>query len=150
MTNNTDNKRIIIGIGSKARQGKDTAAEYLEEKYGCKVIHFADALYDECRNSNILYKTETNTLYLKTYNEEYFELPDPPLIFLEWLKEKAVPKNDLPYDADLFYGGMTGKEGTLLQFWGTEFRRKQFDWDYWVDKVKEQILGNPDMDYLVP
>ncbi|MCP4725996.1 MAG: hypothetical protein GY863_13220 [bacterium] len=150
MTDNTDNKRIIIGIGSKARQGKDTAAEYLEEKYGCRVVHFADALYDECRNSNILYKTDTNTLYLKAYDEEYFELPDPPLIFLEWLKEKAFPKNDLPYDADLFYGGMTEKEGTLLQFWGTEFRRKQFDWDYWVDKVKEQILGNPDMDYLVP
>ncbi|MFC1493533.1 hypothetical protein ACFL6O_06180 [candidate division KSB1 bacterium] len=150
MTNNNDSKRLIIGIGNKARQGKDTAAAYLEEKYGCIRIHFADALYDECRNANILYKTVTNTLYLKTYVEDYFEYPDPPEIFLDWFRDKAVEKDDLPYDADLFYGGMAGKEGTLLQFWGTEFRRKQFYWDYWVDKVKEQILSNPEKDYLVP
>ncbi len=148
--NMTENKRLIIGIGSKARQGKDTAAEYLQDKYGCVVIHFADALYDECSNANILYKDEVNTLFLKPVDEDYFEYPDPPEIFVEWLKDRAEKKNDLPFNADFFYGGMKEKEGTLLQFWGTEFRRRQFYWDYWVDKVKEQILTDPGQDYLVP
>lgn len=43
---------LIIGIGHKARQGKDTAARYLRELLPlCNVVRiaFADALKDYCR-----------------------------------------------------------------------------------------------------
>ncbi|MFC1564417.1 hypothetical protein ACFL6G_05735 [candidate division KSB1 bacterium] len=150
MINKKQNTRLIIGIGNKARQGKDTAASFLEEKYGCAVIHFADALYDECHNANIIYRINTNTLYLKTNDEDFFKYKNPPDLFLKWLETKSEQKSGLPFGADLFYGGMKEKEGTLLQFWGTEFRRKNFNWDYWVDKVKDRILADPERDYLVP
>jgi len=45
---------------------------------------------------------------------------------------------------------MKDKDGTLLQFWGTEFRRKMLDWDYWVNKVKEVIDKEPGKDYVIP
>ena len=45
---------------------------------------------------------------------------------------------------------MKKKDGRLLQFWGTEFRRKKINWDYWVNKVKEKIDAEPDRDYVIP
>ena len=37
---------IRIAFGCQARVGKDTACEYLKEKYGGTVYHFSDPLYD--------------------------------------------------------------------------------------------------------
>ncbi|MCH8285021.1 hypothetical protein IIB79_00660 [candidate division KSB1 bacterium] len=148
--------RVIIGIGHKARQGKDTAAERLQKIFECTIIHFADALYEECRNATILYKEEdksgeiASALYLKTNDEDYYHFTEFNDTITGWIKKNGVRIADLPYDADLRYDGMTEKDGTLLQFWGTEFRRKEFNWDYWVDIVKKEIEANPDRDYIIP
>lgn len=40
---------MIIGLGYKARSGKDTAAAYMHEHYGFTVVAFADALKSACR-----------------------------------------------------------------------------------------------------
>jgi len=40
---------MIIGLGYKARSGKDTIANYLKEVHGFKRIAFADALKEACR-----------------------------------------------------------------------------------------------------
>lgn len=149
-------KRTIIGIGHKARQGKDTIADYLNRKYGCRTIHFADALYDECRNATILFvpgdgtAEESPVLYLKTSDEEYFRFEDPDETIINWIKEKGKPEKNLPYNALLLYDGMTEKDGTLLQFWGTEFRRKRFSWNYWTDIVRKTIDENPGTDFIIP
>lgn len=44
-------KTLVIGLGHKARHGKDTAAQFFAEAYPGKVmrIGFADALYAYCR-----------------------------------------------------------------------------------------------------
>ncbi len=144
------NKRLIIGIGHKARQGKDTAAEHLNELFQCRVIHFADALYEECRNATILYKDSMAELYCKTNSEDFFRFDHPNENIIYWIKEKGEQKPELPFDADYYYGGMKDKDAVLLQFWGTEFRRKQIAWDYWVDKVRSEIEKYPDEDFLIP
>jgi len=143
-------KRLIISIGHKARQGKDTAALHLQKVFGCRIIHFADALYDECKHSTILYKDNPPTLFLKTYDEDFFHFPNPGETIINWIKQNALPRDNLPFGAQLYYGGMKEKDGTLLQFWGTEFRRKRFSWDYWVDKVRDEIVAHPDDDYIIP
>jgi len=142
--------RLIIGIGHKARHGKDTAAEYLRSKYGCAIIHFADALYEECQNAEILLTEEPPALYLKPRGEDYFRYPDPPEPLIEWMRSKGERRRGLPFRAGLYYGGMNNKDGTLLQFWGTEFRRKNCGWDYWVDKVRTALEADRDSDFLVP
>lgn len=40
---------MVIGIGNKARSGKDTLADYLCGVYGAQKIRIAAPLYDECR-----------------------------------------------------------------------------------------------------
>jgi len=144
------NNRILIGIGHKARQGKDTAADYLSKKYGAVIIHFADALYKECEHAEILYKEASSSLWLKPPGEPYFHYPRPPQAFVEWMCEKGERKSGLPFDADIIFGGMKKKDGVLLQFWGTEFRRKCFAWDYWVDKVRAYIDTHQESDFIVP
>lgn len=142
--------KMILGIGSKARQGKDTAAEFLISKYGFILIHFADALYDECRNCNILYNESENIFYMKCYDEDYHKFKNPPEHIKMWIKSNGIKESNLPFGAQLIYIGMKNKDSTILQFWGTEFRRKMFNWDYWVNKVKEKIEENPDKDYVIP
>lgn len=39
-------KPLRIAFGHKARVGKDTACNYLKNKYGGTILHFSDALYD--------------------------------------------------------------------------------------------------------
>ena len=141
---------MIIGIGHKARQGKDTAAEILELKYGFIVIHFADALYDECRNSTIIYNDKDNMFYMKCYDEEYYKFENPPEHIKKWILSNGSMESGLPLNGRLIYRGMKEKDGALLQFWGTEFRRKKFDWDYWVKKVKDVIDNEPENDYVIP
>ena len=41
----------LIGVGHRARQGKDTTANFIStHRKNVHVLHFADALYDEVRN----------------------------------------------------------------------------------------------------
>ncbi len=40
---------MVLGLGHKARHGKDTAAAWLVQKYGATRFSFADALYAYCR-----------------------------------------------------------------------------------------------------
>ncbi|MFC1555080.1 hypothetical protein ACFL7D_10625 [candidate division KSB1 bacterium] len=144
-----ENKRIILGLGHKARQGKDTAADYLMKNYNCRVIHFADALYDECRKGNILYREDPSAFFIKPLNEDYFILNDPDDSIIDWIKKNGSREEGLQHSADYVYRGMIEKDGTLLQFWGTEFRRRNFGWDYWVDIVRELVESNPDIDYVI-
>ena len=137
-------------MGHKARQGKDTAARHLQKLFGCRIIHFADALYDECRKATILYKENPPTLCLKTNGGDFFHFSGPREIIIDWVKKNGVSKNGLPFGAELYYGGMKEKDGTLLQFWGTEFRRKEFSWDYWVDIVRAEIDADPSCDFIIP
>ena len=142
--------RVIIGIGHKARQGKDTAAACLQQEFGCTILHFADALYEECRKATILFKDTPPVIYFKTGEEDFFRYENPPETIVHWIQEKGIPKNGLPFEAQLFFGGMREKDGILLQFWGTEFRRKLFCWDYWVDKVRAVIESSPHIDFIIP
>lgn len=43
-------KRILIALGFRARAGKNTVADYLEDAYGFKQTAFADALKEGCRH----------------------------------------------------------------------------------------------------
>jgi len=141
---------LIIGIGHKARQGKDTAAEFLCNKYGFTIIHFADALYDECRNCTVLFNEFENVFYLKCYDEDYYRFENPTENMIDWIKMRGEQKLGIPFNSQWVYNGMKEKDGTILQFWGTEFRRRKVNWDYWVDKVKQVIEKDPKKNYVIP
>jgi len=44
---------MIIGLGHRARNGKDTVAKMLKEQLqNVEIIHWADGVYEECENKN--------------------------------------------------------------------------------------------------
>ena len=129
---------MIIGLGHKARNGKTITAEYLRLKYNFYIINFADALYEECRNS---YQ------YINVGSRENHLWPviadDRAVINKQTGKVPIdVPESLVPY-LNVIRTGMSEKCAPLLQWWGTDFRRKYFGADYWVNKVRS-ITQNPE------
>lgn len=126
---------LIIGLGYKARRGKDTAARAIIEARGkqfdIRRYAFADALK---REVNTAAETAGGMLALFTQLATHgAPLPNgATLQFPEWVG----------YDRN---ADMTdplcplGKQRKLLQWWGTDYRRNRCDRFYWVRRLKEQL-----------
>ncbi len=136
---------MIVGIGNRARQGKDTVAKMVQELTPeCKIIHFSDGLYQEVSTPGpplILYtESEIGRYYLlrssltnyDTYHE--FEVPKLHNIFLS----RGIH----------VYDRMHGKDGEMLQFWGTDYRRKFYGEDYWIKKLAKNLKVGEN--YIIP
>lgn len=160
----------VVGLGYKARQGKDTSASYFKYLIGSNahILHFADGVYEEVNNKHRLYplievfyyddeiKYHINTidnengniLYTNIYNKT--EVPALHNIFLK----KSKLSNDLSddeiytnfvYDANIQFWGQNEKMPLMLQFWGTDFRREKCSNNYWINKVKcdiDKLINN--------
>lgn len=136
---------VLIGFGHRARSGKDTAiAAILQENkrrktlrdpeypaYAMRRYGFGDELKLEVNQAVEVFSFPRDIRFLwdKNYwlvNErgDFVQLP-------EWVEYDPNPDMTdplCPY----------GKQRTLLQWWGQEFRRN-IDPDYWVTKLKQRI-----------
>jgi hypothetical protein len=145
---------LLLGFGSKARQGKDTAAtaiktyydkknEYFEEigiarkkegliKVG--IFKYAAALYEEVnawlKQAEDFGSVPGQLYFVTDENQKVHPIP-------EWVQPDPNPEISplAPY----------GKHPKLLQWWGTEFRRNNFGQDYWVKKTFANIPANLDI-----
>lgn len=125
---------IIIGVSGKARSGKGEFAKIAVEKFGFTQVSFAGALKKEVESflteHGVPY--ERRNLYGENADkEETFVIPESEYIPIQGL------------------AGMYGDHGhasfrSLLQWWGTEFRRNQSE-NYWVDQVLAQCVETYDM-----
>ena len=151
----------LIGLGHRARNGKDTVANMLKEKIdNVEIIHWADGVYEECANTDTEYpliKKEFDTP-VKTW---YSVLDNKRDGF-----RKAISSIDDPYLHKIFterditiYHRMTDKDPEILQFWGTNFRRRLCNHDYWVNltvkkaqaiamKMDKGIIAIPDTRFI--
>jgi len=122
---------LIIGFGHKARHGKDEAVKALVSLCGCPTpcirrYGFADALKREVTEA------------AETVGDmwEFMVALDP--LLPSWVKYDSNPDMTDPLCP-------LGKQRTLLQWWGTEYRRAQ-DPDYWVKKTMARISEeNPEV-----
>jgi hypothetical protein len=128
---------IVIAFGNKARQGKDYIARFMKEAVEATegevfVVHWADALYDECRNCQR--EKPLIEKKIKQGKEVYFLLTSdiPEGYFAE---EVPLIKNFMDVRDLAIYWGMDVKDSWLLQAWGTGLRRRYFGEDYWVKKT---------------
>lgn len=119
---------LIIGLGHRARQGKNTLADYIKEMYGNKyyirLYSFAEELK---REVNEIYEKHGNWDDAFTYINKQVEGGLP-----HWVTIQAGELLDMtdplcPY----------GKQRTLLQFWGTY--RREISPNYWVKKVASKL-----------
>lgn len=138
---------VILGFGYRARSGKDTAvAEIIkqrglikalgiysapenQERYDIRKYSFADALRKEV--DDLLQKSGgamnflvvNRPTHLMQANENFIELPD-------WVQMEFNPEVSEQYPL--------GKQRSLLQWYGTEYRRS-IDSEYWVRQLAQRI-----------
>jgi hypothetical protein len=122
---------MIIGITGKKRHGKDTVAKALVNdksvKAPCIRIAFADALKEEVATmivdiSNPGWRKESKEFGLKTIDSIVSEMNSDEIDPLTGKAKKEEYR-------------------LVLQWWGTEFRRKRFGNDYWVTRMAGKIAA---------
>lgn len=130
---------LIIGLGHRARQGKDSLSDLINEKLttrnrSCVILHWADALKNEVTNADRKYP-------LITLNSGIFHILNHPLGAYDTFPKQAIPELFELFEKRKIdiYWGMDEKDSEILQWWGTNYRRNFYGDDYWVDRLTEKI-----------
>src|SRR5271157_3745738 len=150
--------QLILGLGNKARQGKDSFVDAVEAHYlrqlaaanmhglskfkGIKIqkLSFADALYKEV---NAWLKA--NPAWAKLPGAQWVSPDNIVFALPDWVQPtpNAEVSPRAPY----------GKHSLLLQWWGTDYRRAQNP-NYWVEQWAKaldptaDIVMTPDMRFI--
>lgn len=138
---------ILLGLGSKARNGKDTTANLIKQyEPNVHVLHWADKLYEEVRNESYCEHSNNTPLILMNEEEETY---DCLRSYTQEGRTKTIIYDtftfeELPGFKDIMihcpqYSKMYSKDPLLLQQWGTNLRRTYFGNDYWVNRTFEDI-----------
>jgi len=137
---------LIVGLGHKARRGKDTATQAIIDAYGAqhdiRRFAFGDALKHEVNAAALQAGGMFNLFQELTLHGA--PLPNGKRLTLpDWVKYEANPVLDDPLCP-------LGKQRTLLQWWGSEYRRNACDKFYWVKALKAVLEVEQPTVALVP
>lgn len=137
----------FIGIGHRAQQGKDTVANFIRDvKPNVYLIYWIADLLDELANPLEGRYLIKQTKIFGSEDCYYYEIADK---ICEQNPDRYIYKvfnqYDVPYLHKIFtqrkiqyYYRMTLKDPEIMQFWGTDFRRKQDNY-YWIKKTIKRI-----------
>lgn len=130
---------IILGLGHRARQGKDLVASYLSNHYGYKIYHFADSLKKECKMIFDWHDGKKNVCAQDAVSKIMFK----QAILCESLGAEVEvekdPQNEIPIGLKVWGNSFPFGGDSLLQYWA-ELRRFR-DQDYWIKSVFTDIAS---------
>lgn len=157
--------KVIGFIGLKG-SGKDTCAQYLVDQKNFKRAAFADKLYNEVAEAfgvtvEFLGNRDTKETPLKELTIANCKDTQFGAIIQE-LKNKELDIQRQERQAAIASGrpvtavvipekfGATDwlSPRQIMQFWGTDYKRKYVKDSYWLDVVKDEISNNP-RDYVI-
>lgn len=154
------NKSLIIGISGKLGSGKDTLGAFIEKTAREQnfIVYrrgFGDALKEEVAEFLTRYSYTEIMDFLDTHckNDDLFDeiteqtFAAPPRGWWQELRAKFGQTYTWDYrglDAALIEAQMHNRMykeryRALMQWWGTEYRREQFDQNYWLRRLEEYI-----------
>lgn len=130
---------VLVGFGYKARCGKDAAIAAIlaaragegPGKYDVRRYAFADALKREANEAAIAAGSMEKLFQLGGVFEGVTDCTGQWTPFPSWVQYDPNAPMDDPLCP-------LGKQRTLLQWWGTEYRRAR-DNNYWVRKLQATI-----------
>lgn len=140
----------ILGIGHRARIGKDTMADWLVQNCGYTKLRWSDEIYAEVSRCSLslIGDYDSGMLMINHKGESFvFNKPQTPRLYQkvwEWVHDTPpdhfeVFVKEVNGTVAVRYEGMKAKDARLLQWWGTDFRRSLFGDQYWVKKVVNAI-----------
>jgi hypothetical protein len=129
-------------MGHTARNGKDSVAGYIKEIYpNTHILHWADHLYEECRNEDnripLIKQTQQDDSYFYQIKDSVSADGATKVVIKSANDVPGLHKMFTDRNINVLYG-MREKDAELLQFWGTDYRRAQDDL-YWVKRTSEDI-----------
>ena len=153
---------LIIGISGKLGSGKDTVGQAIElraqaDGYTCFRRAFGDALKEEVALflSKQSFKDAKEFLELHASADDFDDIIEQTFMATPvgtWAKIKSritriysyAPVHDFSDQYEDLLAAFNDRKRKeqfrrLLQWWGTEFRRKQCDESYWLDALEKWI-----------
>lgn len=145
----------LISISGKARRGKTTLANELCEREGYVSMSWADSLREEVEqphNICVEYDVRNDSTNVQIDEGPILHDKDLAVAILYWMSEAEGVSEEIDYSRTgedesviryvLHRHRMKGKDGLLLQWWGTDYRRSHFGQDYWVSRLMERASAS--------
>lgn len=135
---------MIIGLGHRKRTGKDTVANYLEEKWGARVLSFASPLKELV---DLMLLNKDGIMATVVFQQQ----------FSAWADKYGMDKTSSVYHTIRNIDGIPldlftmedGKPRKLLQYIGTDLIRNQLGKDFWIEALKQQLKRIPSKEWVV-
>lgn len=132
---------MIIGLHGLHGVGKDTAADYLVQKYGFVRVAFADAIYTQVADAFGVTEAQLRSREWKNNVQPGLELRKcKDRKFVQLIAEREMSRIVAPHRAYRSEIVSCPRSSTfIIQHWATEYRRAEFGVNYWANQVEYQM-----------
>jgi hypothetical protein len=142
----------LIGLLGGKGAGKDTCAKFLVSEYGYNTVSFGEALYREVATAFGVTVTELANRETKETPLSSLSLANcTDLAFVLVVQGETSESHRLSCD-DMSMQLFLNKPRSprfILQYWGTEYKRKMVDDRYWQDRVAAVLDANPTKHFVI-